>query len=316
MTDTQSFSAVPLHLQRRVLHTVSGTCLWFHLPAPVTVNHTPLSPKHTYEATLNVSPHGILQWADVAPYVHSTGSLCGVIPPPIRHLWYWVKDTDTQSFLNSDGLPAPIFLGSIRQGSTHFHLCVSDSIYSDLDALQCLRLHMLFQEYGSSHVPILRLHRSVSVCSALTLQMDHALRAKNLGKWASLMQQRITFLPYQNHRALREIRRLAYVHHWRICVTPPAFVIYAVFHLDLGILYIRQPHLAPVQRLRKHMTDAAAGTDTASLHSWMQIANQAGWGIAVLEYTSDVWWTVVQERDWWYRLRHWACNDVPPGIHN
>ena len=138
--------------------------------------------------------------------------------------------------------------------------------------------------------------------------MDHALCAKNLGKWASLQQQRITFLPSQHHRALREIGRLAYVQ--RICVTPPAFVIYAVFHLDLGILYIGQTHLAPVQRLRKRMTDSAAGADNASLHAWMQSASQAGWGIAVLEYTSDVWWIGIRERAWWYKLRHWACNDV------
>ena len=119
-----------------------------------------------------------------------------------------------------------MLLGCVKVATAEFHLYATDNIYSALDGPQCVRLQLLFQEYGSSRVEVLRIHRSVGVCCAFILQMDHALRAKKLGKWASLQQQRITFLPYQCHRAPREIRRLAYVHHWRICITPPAFVIY------------------------------------------------------------------------------------------
>ena len=53
---------------------------------------------------------------------------------------------------------------------------------------------------------------------------------------------------------------------WRVSVTPPDFLIYAVYHITMGILYVGQTHMAPIQRLRKHMTDAAASVDGSSLH--------------------------------------------------
>ena len=162
----------------------------------------------------------------------------------------------------------------------------SCSIYPP-DALQCLRLHLLFEEYGSSHMRLLNIKQAVSIHSALTLQMSIALR---------------------------EVRRLSYVHHWRVSVTPPAFVIYAVYHITLGLLYIGQTHMAPIQRLRKHMTDAAASVDGSSLHMYMQRADTEGWGIVVLEYVQGKWWAGVCERHWWFTLKRWAVNDVPPGI--
>ena len=77
--------------------------------------------------------------------------------------------------------------------------------------------------------------------------MSVALRAKNLGRWAELMQERHTFLPYSTHKGLREVRRLSFVHVWRVSVTPPHFLIYAIYHLHLGILYVGLTHMAPVQ---------------------------------------------------------------------
>ena len=76
----------------------------------------------------------------------------------------------------------------------------------------------------------------MSIRSALTLQMSIALESKNLGKWATLMQQRNTYLPYATHKALQELRHLSFVHHWRVSVT--GFVIYVVYHITLGILYV------------------------------------------------------------------------------
>ena len=45
--------------------------------------------------------------------------------------------------------------------------------------------------------------------------------------------------------------------------------------------------MAPIQRLWKHMADVAAAVDISSLHTHMQHANSAAWGIAVLEYVQD-----------------------------
>ena len=61
------------------------------------------------------------------------------------------------------------------------------------------------------------------------------------------------------------MRRISYVHRWFLAVTPPKFLIYAVLHMYLWILYIGQTHFAACQRLRKHQTDAAAGMDGSTL---------------------------------------------------
>ena len=144
--------------------------------------------------------------------------------------------------------------------------------------------------------------------------MQFALDDKNLGKWALLQQCRVPWLPYDRHKGLREARRLSYVHSWYISVTPPSHLLYVVFHLYQSVLYVGQTHLAPVQRLRKHLTDAAAGTDNSTLHRLMATTNSADWGIGVLQYVGDTWWTAVRERAWWWQLRRWVVNDIPPGI--
>ena len=115
---------------------------------------------------------------------------------------------------------------------------------------------------------------------------------------------------------LREARRVSYVHSWYISATPPSHLVYVVFHLYLSILYIGQTHLAPVQRLRKHLTDAAAGVDNSTLLRLMATTDPdpADWGIGVLQYVGDTWCTAVRERAWWWQLRRWAVNDIPPGI--
>ena len=110
------------------------------------------------------------------------------------------------------------------------------------------------------------------------------------------------------------MRRLSFVHAWRVSVTPPYYLIYAIYHLNLGILYVGLTHIVPIQRLRKHMTDALAGTDGASLHRIMFPVEMAGCGIAVLEYVGTMWWAGIRERAWWFELRKWVVNEVAPGI--
>ena len=34
----------------------------------------------------------------------------------------------------------------------------------------------------------------------------------------------------------------------------------------------------------------------------------------MLQYVGDTWWTAVRERAWWWQLRRWVVNDIPPGI--
>ena len=119
---------------------------------------------------------------------------------------------------------------------------------------------------------------------------------------------------YNTHKGLREVRRLIFVDVWRVSVTPPDFLIYAIYHLHLGILHVGLTHIAPVQRLRKHMIDALAGVDGASLHRHMLTVDMAGSVIAVLEYVDTLWWAGIRERAGWYDLCRCVVNDVAPGI--
>ena len=49
---------------------------------------------------------------------------------------------------------------------------------------------------------------------------------------------------------------------WYAAVTPLAHLVYVVFHPYLGIFYIGHTHVAPTQRLRKHLIDAVVGLIT------------------------------------------------------
>ena len=105
-----------------------------------------------------------------------------------------------------------------------------------------------------------------------------------------------------------------------VCVwlSPPllfccmSFSIYSLAFL--GVLYEGRTQLAPAQRLRKHLMDAAAGVDNFALHKLMSTTQQACWGICVLRYETDGWWTAVRDREWWWQVRRWVVNDVAPRI--
>ena len=197
-------------------------------------------------------------------------------------------------------------------GGSTFILYASGNVFEHLTTLHCLRLHLVLTVVGVSHIRHGRVPKEVSICAALTLQMGVVLLAKNLGCWAKLMQERHTYLPYSTHKGLREVRRLGFVHAWRVSVTPPHYLIYAIYHLNLGIMYTGLTHMAPMQRLRKHMTDALAGTDGASLHRIILTVEMAGWGIAVLEHVDTMWWAGIREHAPWFELRKWVVNDVAP----
>ena len=130
-------------------------------------------------------------------------------------------------------------------------------------------LDLMFAYYGTSHFSLPVPLKRKPICNALTRQIHRAAEEKNIGKWAQLQQKRIKFLPYDTHKGLQEARRLSFVHRWYVAVTPPHFLVYVIFNIHMGILYIGQTHLAADQRLRKHLTDAAAGVDCSALHKLM-----------------------------------------------
>ena len=147
-----------------------------------------------------------------------------------------------------------------------FTLYASGNVYEHLTSLHCHRLHRAMTAVGTSHIHHSRIHKAVSIYAALTLQIGVGLHAKNFGRWAELMQEHHTYLPCSTQKGLCEVHRPSFVHVWRVAVTPPQFLIYDIYDLNLGILYVGLTHMAPVHRLRKHMTDALAGVDGVSLH--------------------------------------------------
>ena len=144
--------------------------------------------------------------------------------------------------------------------------------------------------------------------------MRIAFRARNLGKWGQLLQERTRYLPLKYSKSLWEIRRLAFPGEWQLCCTPPAYCIYAVFHLYYSVVCIGIATSAPIKRLRKHMSDSSAHTHAISLHELMAWSSMEDRVIAPLEYVPDSWWAAVREHWWWYVFRRWALNDVAPGI--
>ena len=109
-----------------------------------------------------------------------------------------------------------------------------------------------------------------------------ALTQKNLGRWAMLLELRTDYLLYRYSKTLREIRRLAHTDVWFLSVTPPGYLIYAMYHLYYNLVYIGITSAAPIRRLRKHMCDALAHTDNATLHLLMAKIDLYDWGIAPL----------------------------------
>ena len=144
--------------------------------------------------------------------------------------------------------------------------------------------------------------------------MKRAPRNTNLGWWAELMQASIPYWPYSPLPSLRTVRRKAHTNEWYVHVPPPHYVVYVCINLRTGMLYVGQTSKSPVQRLRKHHTDARAGTDCATFHTLLLTTDIGDWVTIPVQYCASLFQTGLAERAWWSDLRHWAVNDIPPGI--
>ena len=180
-------------------------------------------------------------------------------------------------FHSRQSLTDPIGMASIDVHGGGFYVFASSNIYAHLSTLHYHRLHLTLTAAGTSFMCHDKLHKAVSMCVDLKLQMSVALRAKNLGQCAESLQERHTFVPYSTHKGLREVPRLNFAHVWRVSVAPPNFLIYAIYYLHLGILYVGLTHIASVQCLRKHIIDALAGVDGACLHQHTLTVDMAVW---------------------------------------
>ena len=173
---------------------------------------------------------------------------------------------------------------------------------------------MLFQEYGTSYLAHTHPPHREAILAALQYQMHRALGDTNLGRWAELMQASIPFWPYTTLPSLRTVRRKAHTNAWFVHVPPPHFVIYVCINLRTGAVYVGQTGQSPVQRLRKHHTDARAAVDCATFHKLLLTTNMSDWVTIPVQYCESLFQAGMAERNWWSDLRHWAVNDIPPGI--
>ena len=131
-----------------------------------------------------------------------------------------------------------------------------------------------------------------------------------MGRWAELMQASIPFWPYTALPSLRTVRRKVHSNAWFVHVPPPHFVIYVCINLRTGAVYVGQTGQSPVQRLRKHHTDARAAVDCATFHKLLLTMNMSDWVTIPVQYCESLFQAGLAERNWWSDLRHWAVNDI------
>ena len=293
----------PLHIQRRLTHSVDGISVWHHPACRATVQHHHADDRPPPEPPPDPHPtapgkHHIAHWGDL-------GINLFTLFRTTDKLWVWCPPGDRIRDL--DDLRC---FGSIQD----FELRCTVSAFLSLSPVQHLRLSLLFDEYGKCHMRYVHPPQSKHIFWGLQFQMKSALQAVNLGRWADLMQASIPYWPYTSLPALRVLRRKSHVGEWYVHVPPPAFLVYVCVNLRTGAVYVGQTSQAPIQRLRKHYCDARAGTHSASFHAQLLLTDISNWITIPVQYCDTLFQAGLAERQWWADLHKWALNDIPPGI--
>ena len=143
---------VTLHIQRRVLHTIAGTCLRYSSVALVTTNHQPLHETTRLGSNPNTSPHTVTQWADARAAGKGTHHNTPNLPSTLKHHLFRVPVSDQNHFLLHSAYDSMEILGGIQHAGKNWSLFADTAMYTHVDALQGLRLHLLIQAYGTIHL--------------------------------------------------------------------------------------------------------------------------------------------------------------------
>ena len=293
----------PLHIQRRLLITLDGVSVWNHPACRATMLHRPLRPRPPPEPPPPPPPtsdrqHYAGHWEDVGPGLFTSFS--------VQHcLWVWAPEQSPIQHILELHLVTCIKI---------FELHATPTTLQTLSSVKRQRLTLLFVEYGTwslqSSEPAHRGH----ILKAIMYQMRYALNETNLGRWAEILQASIPYWPYLTLPSLRMVRRKAYMDVWYVHVSPPHFVIYVCINLCTGAMYVGQTTQSPIQRLRKHHTDARAAAVYATFHTVLLTTDISDWITIPVQYCETLFQAGVAERTWWADLRHWAVNDIPPRI--
>ena len=150
-------------------------------------------------------------------------------------------------------------------------------------SLQRLRVHALFknQNKGWSSLRAASDYQQL-LCNAYTRAITAAERDSNLGRWAELLEFRITHLPYQKNPLLWMIRACSHIHQWSLATHVYGHIIYVVFHVHLFCLYIGRTKGALITRLRKQWTAARNGSEDSPFYSLLCRTGIQDWTIAPL----------------------------------
>ena len=156
--DTTSVAPM-LYVQRRVLHTLSATCVWCslaHLAAAAQICIQAGGPR----ATCNTSCHAVAIWADVGAGLDVAGLHLG-----LSHCWWWVGHAAVPEFLVV--YPQASFCAnSMMCHGRIIHVFTSPAAVADTDELQCFCLSLMLSEYGTCFLPRTDKPRRRATCGA------------------------------------------------------------------------------------------------------------------------------------------------------
>ena len=144
--------------------------------------------------------------------------------------------------------------------------------------------------------------------------MRQALEAKDLGRWAELLQECVQYLPYKTHPIICMLLAICRSHHWHTSVAPPTILIYIAVHTHLLACYVGKTTLATPQRLRKHATTAQAGTEDSTFHDLLNNTSELHWTLLPVELVDCTEPACYRERSWWHTVYKWAVNDTVPAL--
>ena len=144
-----------------------------------------------------------------------------------------------------------------------------------------------------------------------TRGMQAALDAKDLGRWAELLQARVEYLPYETHPIICMLRATSRTH---TSASPYTILIYVAVHTLLMVCYAGKTTLAPTQRLRKHVTTARAGSEDSTFHDMLNQTTELHWTLVTVEIIDPEELGCYRERSWWHTVHKWCLNDTAPAL--
>ena len=183
---------------------------------------------------------------------------------------YQSSITSRRRVLRNTALPPPLAppVGRATFQKHTWFLYASDTTVQALTDTQRLRIHCYFLHHHHSASSMWWPHpQRRFFYKAYTRAMRNALEAKNLGAWATLLQARVTYLPYETHPVIHMVKAISRTHHRHTSVTPTTILIYVALHSFLLAAYAGKTTLATTQRLRQHTTTAYAGSEDSMFHS-------------------------------------------------